>query len=197
MALLAAAYGMPYAPVRTLLGSDILTSNPDFRRAENPFSQDGEKTVLVPPLAPNVTILCVQRADVFGNSHFWGSSGVAAEAALAAKSVVLLADEIVPAEVIGSDPSRVLVPGYRTSAVCHVPAACHPAPMTGLWQRDNPFFGDYHRRSRERDGFLAWLEEWVLNVPDHDAYRAKLGEALDSLRIKGEALSAPANYAAH
>lgn len=197
MALLAAAYGMPYAPVRTLLGSDILTSNPEFRLAENPFSQDGEKIVLVPPLTPDVTILGVPRADVFGNSHFWGSSGVAAEAALAAKSVVLLADEIVPPEVIASDPSRVLVPGYRVSAVCHVPAACHPAPMTGRWQRDNAFFDDYHKRTRERGGFLAWLEEWVLDLADHEAYRAKLGATLEALRIKGEALSAPANYAAH
>lgn len=197
MALLAAAYGMPYAPVRTLLGSDILASNPDFRQAENPFSRDKEKTVLVPPLAPDATILCVQRADVFGNCHFWGSSGVAAEAALAAKSVVLLADEIVPPEVISSDPSRVLVPGYRVSAVCHVPAACHPAPMTGLWQRDNAFFDDYHKRTRDRDGFLAWLDEWVLGLPDQEAYRKKLGTTLDGLRIKGEALSAPVNYAAH
>ena len=196
MALLAAAYGMPYAPVRTLLGSDILTSNPEFRLAENPFSNGGEKTVLVPPLAPDVTILCVQRADVFGNCHFWGSSGVAAEAALAATSVVLLADEVVPPEVIASDPSRVLVPGYRVSAVCHVPAACHPAPMTGRWQRDSAFF-DYHNRTRERGGFLAWLDEWVLGLEDHDAYRTKLGASLEDLRIKGEALSAPANYAAH
>lgn len=197
MALLAAAYGMPYAPVRTLLGSDILTSNPEFRLAENPFSPGAEKTVLVPPLTPDATILCVQRADKFGNSHFWGSSGVAAEAALAAKSVVLLADEIVPPEVIASDPSRVLVPGYRVSAVCHVPAPCHPAPMTGRWQRDSAFFDDYHKRTRERDGFLAWLEEWVLDLADHEAYRAKLGATLEALRIKGEALSAPANYAAH
>ncbi len=197
MALLAAAYGMPYAPVRTLLGSGILTSNPEFRLAENPFSQAAEKIVLVPPLTPDTTILCVQRADVFGNSHFWGSSGVAAEAALAAKSVVLLADEIVPPEIIASDPSRVLVPGYRVNAVCHVPAASHPAPMTGHWQRDNAFFDDYHKRTRERAGFLAWLDEWVMDLADHEAYRAKLGAALDNLRIKGEAPSAPANYAAH
>ena len=68
--------------------------------------------------------------------------------------------------------------------------------MPGLWRRDTDFFNAYHRRSRERDGFLAWLEEWVLGLPDHDAYCAKLGARLEALRITGEALAAPVNYAA-
>ena len=67
--------------------------------------------------------------------------------------------------------------------------------MTGRWRRDNRFFADYYRRSRNRDGFLAWLDEWVLGIADADAYRAKLGSHLEDLRIKGQALSEPANYA--
>ena len=197
MALMAAAYGMPYAPLRTLLGSDILKSNPEFKIAENPFSAEHEKVVVVPPLIPDAAILCVQRADAAGNAHFWGSSGVAAEAALAAKAVIIIADEIVPHEIITSDPSRVLVPGFRVSAVCHVEGACHPAPMTGRWRRDSAFFDDYHARSREPDGFRTWLDEWVLDLNDHAAYREKLGGTLEALRIKDQAMSVPANYAAH
>lgn len=68
--------------------------------------------------------------------------------------------------------------------------------MTGRLKRDNAFFADTLARSKTRDGYLAWLKEWVLDMPDHAAYRAKLGARLDELRIKGEALSAPANYAA-
>jgi glutaconate CoA-transferase subunit A len=68
--------------------------------------------------------------------------------------------------------------------------------MTGCWRRDNDFFHDYHRRSRDPDEFRAWLDEWVLGVPDHAGYRAKLGARLDDLRIDGDAPSAAANYAA-
>jgi hypothetical protein len=42
---------------------------------------------------------------------------------------------------------------------------------------------------------MDWLDEWVLALPDHEAYRAKLGARLESLRITGEALAAPVNYA--
>ncbi len=196
MALLAGAYGMPYAPTRTILGSDIVGSNDRFLSAENPFSADREPIVLVPPLTPSVAILPVQRADRFGNNHHWGSRGLVQEAALAAEKVIILADEIVSPEVIASDPSRVLVPGYLVTAVAHVPAGVHPSPMTGRWRRDTEFFNDYHRLSRSREGFLEWLEEWVLGVHDHAAYREKLGARLEGLRIGGAALAAETNYAA-
>lgn len=198
MALFAGATGVPYVPMRSLLGSDIAKTNTELRRATNPFggAETPEPVVLVPALIPDVAILCVQRTDAGGTCHQWGSRGLAQEAALAAKRVIVLADEIVAESVIRSDPSRVLVPGYKVSAVCEVPAGQHPAPMTGRWQRDNAFFSDYLARSKTREGFLAWLNEWVLSLADHAAYRAKLATRLDELRIKGEALAAPANYAA-
>jgi glutaconate CoA-transferase, subunit A len=196
MALMAGAYGMPYAPMRSILGSDILKSNPDHMVTENPFSDDGDKIVLVPPLKPDVAIIAVQRADAFGNNHHWGSRGLIFEAAMAAEKLILLADEIVDPGVISSDPSRVLVPGFLTTAICHVPFGVHPSPMTGRWQRDTAFYGDYHKHSRTREGFLAWLDEWVLGVPDHAAYLEKLGMRVDDLKITGSALAAPVNYAA-
>ena len=194
LALLAGAYGLPYLPNRTLLGSDLLRSNPEFQEAENPF-RAAEPIVRIPPLTPDVTILSVPRADEFGNAHHWGNSGVAQEAALASKRVLLLAEELVDTEVIHSDPSRVLVPGFRVTAVCHVPAGCHPSPMVGHWKRDSEFFNDYHRQSRTREGFAEWVQEWVLGVADHEQYCTKLRERLDTLRIRGQQLSAPANYA--
>jgi len=196
MALMAGAYGMPYAPMRSILGSDIVKSNSALMTAENPFSADKEPVVLVPPLLPDVAIIVVQRADVFGNNHHWGNRGLAQEAALAAEKVIILANEIVAPEVIASDPSRVLVPGYLVSAVCHIPAAAHPSPQTGCWQRDNAFFGDYHAESRTPEGFQKWLEQWVLALPDHAAYCEMLGERLAELRITGSNLAAPTNYAA-
>ena len=195
MALFAGANGLPYVPMRSLLGSDIVQSNDDLKMGKNPFNPD-EPVVLVPPLIPDVAIIAVQRADEAGNCHHWGSRGLAEEAALGAETVIIIADEIVDGDVIASDPSRVLVPGHLVSAVCHVPAGIHPAPMTGRWQRDNDFFDAYRLASRDRDGFLKWLVEWVLNLAGHDAYLEKLGDRIDALKIKGQSPSAPANYAA-
>jgi glutaconate CoA-transferase subunit A len=196
MAFFAGAYGLPYVPVKSILGSDILKSNPDIKTATNPFSADNEPVALVPALKPDIAFLVVQRADIYGNTHIWGSTGLTQEASIAAEKIIVLADEIVEPEVIASDPSRVLIPGFGVNAVCHIPAACHPAPLIGRWRRDNAFFHDYHKETRDPAGFNRWLDEWVRDLDGHDAYRAKLGGQLEDLKIVGEALSAPANYAA-
>ena len=196
MAFFAGAYGLPYIPVKSILGSDILKSNPRLKLAQNPFSEDPEPVALVPALKPEVAFLVVQRADRFGNSHSWGSVGLTQEASIAAEKIIVLADEIVAPEVIASDPSRVLIPGFGVNAVCHVPAACHPSPLIGRWKRDNAFFHLYHKETRELDGFARWCDEWVQGLKDHEVYRTKLGGRLEELRIRGDAPSAPANYAA-
>ncbi len=196
MAFFAGAYGLPYIPVKSILGSDIIKSNPRIKLAENPFSEDRDPVALVPALKPDVAFLVVQRADRFGNSHIWGSTGLTQEASIAAEKIIVFADEIVAPEVIASDPSRVLIPGFGVNAVCELPACCHPSPLIGRWKRDHAFLHRYHQETREPADFQRWCDEWVREPTDHEAYRRKLGGRLEELRITGDAPSAPANYAA-
>jgi glutaconate CoA-transferase subunit A len=125
----------------------------------------------------------VQLADSEGSAHVFGNLGVIGDAARASRAVIVIAEEIVPAGTIREDPNRTLIPGFLVSAVVHLPFACHPAPCHGRYGRDHAFFHEYHGRSRSREGFLAWLDEWVLGVESHDLYLARLGEGrLQSLR---------------
>src|SRR6185437_832395 len=117
VALQAAAFGAPYIPIRSLLGSDIARDNSGMRPAPSPL--DGTPTLLVSAVQPDVAILHVQRADALGRAHAWGGLGICEEAALAAKGVIYVAEEIVEPEVILSDPNRVLAPGFKTLAVVH------------------------------------------------------------------------------
>ena len=183
-ALLAGALGAPYLPTRTLLGSDIPRANGTFREATDPFS--GERVLLIPAITPDVAVIAVQRADEDGNAHLWGPWGVSQEAALAAKSVLVLADEIVERAVIASDPNRTIVPGTRVTAVVRQPGACHPSPLQGRYRRDHEFFHEYHRATRSLAGFEAWIAEWVTGVADRDAYLRKLGARWDALRESGK-----------
>jgi len=194
LALWAGAYGAPYVPVRTILGSDIMASNPKILKAEDPYTKT--PIALIPPLRPDVAFLSVQRAAANGDSHVWGNLGVMQEAGMAAERVILLADQIVAPEVIASDPNRVIVPGFRVAAVVHTPCGQHPSPLAGHWKRDGDFFTDYHRLSRESESFQAWLKEWVFEPGSPEGYLAKLGERVEALRIREQALSVPANYGA-
>ncbi|CAN5214054.1 CoA transferase subunit A [soil metagenome] len=145
-ALLAGALGAPYLPTRTLLGSDLARANGTFVEASSPF--DGSPLLLIPAVVPDVTVLAVQRADEHGNAQLWGPWGVSQEAAIAARAVVILAEELVGADVIASDPNRTIVPAMKVVAVAEVPGACHPSPLQGRYGRDHEFFHEYHRATR-------------------------------------------------
>jgi glutaconate CoA-transferase subunit A len=185
LALWAAAWNAPYLPTVSLLGSDILRTNPGLELADG--------YVRVRPVRPDVTILHVQRADAAGHAHAWGPLGISEEAGLAAAAVILVCEELVDSSVLLSDPNRILLPESQVVAVVHEPGGSHPAPLQGYWARDHAAYREYGERSRTREGFEAWLREWVLEVPDRRTYLGKLGSRAP--RITGSALSAPVNYA--
>ena len=63
-------------------------------------------------------------------------------------------------------------------------------------RRDFQPFLRYHRDSRTLEGFQAWLREWVLDIPDRQAYLQHMGEAaVQRLRVDEQRLAAPANFA--
>ncbi len=188
LGLLATSMGVPYLPTRTLLGSDLASRNPRIR--------PGEPGLLhVQAIEPDVAIIHAQRADEFGHAHCWGNLGITREAALAARHVILTVEQIVPPEVILSDPNRILLPPHRVSAVVHAPGGAHPSPVQGYYARDHAFFSEYHRATREREGFLHWLNEWVRDVPDLAAYLQKLGNRFERLRPAAQRLAAAVDYA--
>lgn len=189
LGLLAAAMGVPYLPTRTLLGSDLSLRNPRLRRA------DGGELVHVLAIQPDVAILHVQRADAEGHAHVWGNLGLTREVGLAARRVLLIAEEISPSDVLLSDPNRILLPPQRVSVVAHVPGGAYPSPVQGYYGRDHAAFGEYHAATREREGFLDWLREHVLEVADRASYLERLGERYTRLRPAAPRLAAPVDYA--
>ncbi|HEU5374414.1 MAG TPA: CoA-transferase [Ktedonobacteraceae bacterium] len=193
LALFAAAMGSPYIPTRSLLGSDIPRHNPGLRVDTSPL--DGSPVLLVPAITPDVTILHVQRSDEDGNAHLWGNSGISQEAMLAARDVIVVAEEIVPRAVIVSDPNRVVGPSFKVRAVVHEPWGAHPSPVQGYYNRDHAFFHEYHTGTRTVEGYQAWLQQWVLDLSDRTAYRAKLGsERIQVLGVKEHRYAAPVDY---
>jgi glutaconate CoA-transferase, subunit A len=193
LALFAAAMGAPYIPTRSLLGSDIPRHNPNLRVETSPL--DGSPVLLVPAIQPDVAIIHVQRSDEEGNAHLWGNTGITQEAMLAARDVIIVAEEIVERAVIISDPNRVLGPAFKVRAVVHEPGGAHPAPVQGYYNRDHAFYHEYHTATRALEGYQEWLQSWILDVPDRAAYLAKLGEQRwQALALKEHRYAAPVDY---
>jgi glutaconate CoA-transferase subunit A len=184
LALWAAAWNVPGLPARTLLGSDILRTNPGF------VASDG--LVHVEAVRPDVAIVHVQRCDEMGRAHAWGPMGITEEAGMAAGRVIVTCEELVDAEVILSDPNRILFPETKVVAVVHEPGGAHPSPVQGHFKRDHAFYRDYAKQSRSVDGYLAWLEQWVMGVADRAAYLSQVD--ITALRVTQHRMSAPVDY---
>jgi glutaconate CoA-transferase subunit A len=184
LALWAAAWNVPSLPTRTLLGSDILRTNPALVVADG--------LVHIGAVRPDVAIVHVQRADEMGRAHAWGPMGLTEEAGLAADRVIVTCEELVDPSVTLSDPNRILFPETKVVAVVHEPGGAHPSPVQGFFKRDHAFYRDYAERSRSMDGYLEWLEQWVMAVPDRATYMGRVDA--EALHIVRHRMSEPVDY---
>lgn len=190
--LTAGASRLPFLPMLPVGTDDLSRANPQYRTVDCPYT--GQTLTSVPALNPDVTIIHAQRADVEGNAQIWGVIGEQREAAFAAKTVIVTAEEIVDAAVIRADPNRTIVPGFIVDAVCHVPHGAHPSYAQGYYDRDNAFYLQWDATSREPDDLEAWLEAWVVGLSDRDAYWDKLGAETHARLAMAEGLSGEVNY---
>lgn len=190
--LQAGATGLPFMPMNPTAAGDLERANANYQTVTDPYS--GRQVVVVPALNPDVAIVHVQRADAQGNAQIWGIIGEQKEAAFAASRVILTAEEIVPEEVIRSDPNRTLIPGFIVDAVCHVPYCSHPSYTQGYYDRDNAFYLEWDEISKTREGLQAYLDEWVFGVKDRSEYWDKLGSQVHERLKVGSRPSAMVDY---
>ncbi|HWQ75404.1 MAG TPA: CoA-transferase [Syntrophomonas sp.] len=176
--LMAGSLGIPYVPLNSLKGSDLV--NHSAWRGENkvklvqdPFGS-GNTHALVPALNPDVAIVHAHRSDAAGNLQIWGQVGDIGWGAKASKKVIATVEEIVDSEVIKHDPNRTIVPDFMVSAVIEEPWGSHPKPVQGIYDMDRDFVFQYIRNSKTEEGWKSYMDEWVYGVKDRTEYMEKL-----------------------
>ncbi len=209
--LMAGALGIPFIPTRSFLGTDYLRADyqnhaggflgagQKWAEMESPF--DGQKFVALPALRPDVAVLHAQRADEEGNVQAWGHIGDARWAFWAATKVIVSVEEIVPHGVIEADPGRTVAPGFRVSAVVHMPYGAHPSGCLGYYDFDYAFqAATMTRINRTREEWEAFAQEWIHDASDRAGYvrhlKERFGEdALDAIAVSaGPTPQAPVRY---
>jgi acyl CoA:acetate/3-ketoacid CoA transferase alpha subunit len=169
----AAAMGVPFLPVRSMLGSDTLRYSA-AKVVECPFT--GEPLCLLPALVLDVGLIHVHRADRYGNAQIDGISGFAAELARASKQLLISAEEIVPTDQIRATPEKTIIPYYLVDAVVEAPFGSHPGEMCYLYERDEPAIKAWVEASQEAESAQAYLEKFIYGLPDQAAYLGLVGE---------------------
>jgi glutaconate CoA-transferase subunit A len=151
----AGASGLPFAVLRGYQGTDLAKHTDTIRTIACPFT--GEELAAVPAIRPDVAVVHAQRADRRGNVQLWGLVGVQKEAVLAARRSLVTVEEIV--ESLDPVPDAVVLPSWVVTAVAEVPGGARPSYAQGYYERDNEAYRAWDTVSRDRERFLAWLDE--------------------------------------
>jgi glutaconate CoA-transferase subunit A len=155
----AGAAGLPCAILRGYIGADLPKVNANIKHITCPFS--GEKLAAVPAIRPDAGIVHAQKADRAGNVMIEGIVGVQKEVVLASRRSVVTVEEVV--EEFGMrSPNAVILPAWTVGAIAVVPGGAYPSYAFGYYKRDNAAYKAWDAISRDRDAFLAWMKQHVL-----------------------------------
>jgi glutaconate CoA-transferase, subunit A len=128
----AGAMGVPFMPIRSMLGSDVLRERPEAMEMDCPFTN--EKLLLVPALNPDVALIHVQRCDAFGNAQIDGLPFMDVDLAMAANKVILTTERIVSNDQIRRAPDQTKIPFFAVDAVVELPFGCAPHECYGVYE---------------------------------------------------------------
>jgi len=159
-ALQAAEKGVPFMPLRGLIGSDVLAHRSDWRVIDNPFDA-GDPIVLVAALEADVALFHAALADRDGNVWIGTNRELVTMAHAARKTVVtveklydgnLLADPLLAAGTLA---------GFYVETVAVAPRGAWPLRFADHYPTDADHLAEYVTLAATPEGFARYLERHV------------------------------------
>lgn len=152
--------GIPFIPLRGLIGSDIVGFRDDYRVINNPYETD-DPIVAIPAIVPDYALFHVPMADAAGNVWLGRQTELKVLAQAARHSLVtcerlydgnLLEDEQLAPATLSS---------LYVDAVAVAPRGAWPYGMTGEYAVDEDHLTEYARLAATEEGFAAYVGRWV------------------------------------
>jgi glutaconate CoA-transferase, subunit A len=158
--LQAAEKGVPFMPLRGLIGSDVLARRPDWKTIDNPFGND-DPIVLLPALRPDVALFHASMADRDGNV-FIGTQRELVVMAHAAQRTIVTVEKIHDGDLL-RDPllAAGTMAGFYVEAVAVAPRGAWPLSLPDHYGIDSPHMGEYARLAATPEGFAQYLDRYV------------------------------------
>lgn len=156
--LQAAEKGVPFMPLRGILGSDLLRVRPDWKVVDNPLAESGTRDpiVLLPAIRPDVTLFHALKADANGN--VWvGVQRELMTMAHASKMALVTVEHIEDDDFL-RDPALAAgtIPSLYITAIAEVENGAWPVGLDNAYRADAKALGDYAAAAATADGFSRW-----------------------------------------
>jgi glutaconate CoA-transferase subunit A len=158
----AAEKGVPFMPLRGLLGTDVLAHRSDWKVIGNPFGESqSDPIVLLPAIKPDVALFHAPMADRDGNVWVGRQRELVTMAHAAERTVVtverlhdgnLLEDRTLAAGTL---------PGFYVEAVAIAERGAWPLPLPEHYAWDAAHLKEYAKLAATEDGFAKYLDRYV------------------------------------
>lgn len=166
----AAEKGVPFMPVRGIIGSDILRHRSDWAVIDNPMpeAEDDKRIVVVPAIRPDVALFHAPRADRFGN--VWvGRRRELISLAHAARKTLVTVETIVEGDLLADEATAAgVLPSLYVDAIAAVPGGARPLGLQDLYPATPNTVASWSRAITAGDtaaGFAAVRDALVEDVP--------------------------------
>ncbi|MEO8006809.1 MAG: CoA-transferase [Betaproteobacteria bacterium] len=158
-ALQAAEKGLPFIPLRGIIGTDILRHRTDWKVIDNPFAKD-DPIVALPAIRPDFALFHARCADREGNV-FISKEREVMLMAHAAKNTLVTVEEIVEGNLL-DDPARggAVLPAIYVSRIAVAKRGAWPLALGGMYVTDDSAIGRYVSLARTPEGVTQFLAEW-------------------------------------
>jgi len=149
--------GIPFIPMRGLIGSDLLKNRPDYRTIQNPMSDSDDPIVLLPAITPDIALIHAPLADTHGNVWI-GKAREAMTMAHASRKTLVTVEEITEHDLM-KDPLRApaTIPELYVTQVALARNGAWPLGLEGCYDADAESLADYARAAATKEGFAAYL----------------------------------------
>ena len=155
--LQAAEKGLPFMPLRGLIGSDLVPNRPDWKVIDNPFSS-GDPIVALPAIAPDCALIHAPLADRFGNV-FVGCKRELMLMAHASRQTCVTVEELFPGNLLDGERAAGVIPAIYVTAVAVAKRGTWPLAFLDHYPGDDAIVSQYVESSRTQEGFDRFLEE--------------------------------------
>ena len=162
--LQAAEKGVPFMPLRGLIGSDVLKYRDDWKVIDNPFG-NADPIVLLPAIKPDVALMHAPMADRFGNVWI-GRQRELATMAHAAEKTIVTVEKIHDGNLL-DDPvlAAGTLPGFYVESDRGGRARRLAARLPDHYAADAEHLAVYARMAATAEGFAEYLDEYVYDTP--------------------------------
>jgi glutaconate CoA-transferase subunit A len=162
--LQASQKGLPFLPVRGILGSDLLAQRTDWKVIENPFAP-GDRIVVARAIKPDVALFHAPCADRAGNVLVARSRDLL-NMAQASRETFVTVEEVIDGNLLADrDRSPGVIPAVYVARIAVAKRGAWPLGLAGRYDADAAALERYARAAKTADGFRAWLDEWLAREP--------------------------------